>query len=159
MFSQHSGRVRHSHDWTYGEDAAMNLMNSRKPTALALAAAIAVGSVFVPGSYGTANAAPLSTNALALKEAAPSDVVDVRRWRRHRSGAAFAGLALGIIGAAIVAREYDRRHRRHYDNYYAPNYYHGGYAPHAYRHHYRHHYQHYHQEQAPTHFCHNCGVN
>lgn len=132
----------------------MNLMNSRKPIALSLAAAIAVGSGFVPGSYGTANAAPLSTNALALKEAAPSDVIDVRRWRRHRSGAAFAGVALGIIGGVIAARQYDRYHRRHY-GYYEPNYYYGGYAPRAYRHHYRHHYQ----EQAPTQFCHICGVN
>jgi len=131
----------------------MNVMTSRKPVAVGLAAAIAMGGMFMPGATGTANAAPLSTNALALKEAAPSDVIDVRRWRRHRSGAAFAGLALGIIGAAIVARQYDRRHRRHYDNYYAPNYYYGGgYAPqYHYRHHNHHHGHHHFHRHRGTH--------
>jgi hypothetical protein len=124
----------------------MNVMTSRKPVAIGLAAAIALGSVFVPGTTGTANAAPLSTNAQALKEAAPSDVIDVRRWRRHRSGAAIAGLALGIIGAAVLAREYDRRHRRHYDHYYGPSYSYG-YAP---RYHYRHHHYH-HRHHRGTH--------
>jgi hypothetical protein len=124
----------------------MNVMTSRKPVAIGLAAAIALGSAFVPGTSGTANAAPLSTNAQALKEAAPSEVIDVRRWRRHHSGAAVAGLALGIIGSAIIAREYDRRHRRHYESYYAPNYYYGGgYAPqYQYRHHHHHHRHHHH---------------
>ncbi len=123
----------------------MNVTTSRKPVAIGLAAALALGSVFVPGVTGTANAAPLSTNALALKEAAPSDVVDVRRWRRNH-GAAVAGLALGIIGSALIAREYDRRHRRHYESYYAPNYYYGGgYAP-QYR--YRHHQHHRHHNRG-----------
>lgn len=130
----------------------MHLVIRKKPIAIGLAAAIAAGSLFVPGVTGVAAAAPLSTNAQALKEAAPSDVIDVRRWRRNR-GAAIAGLALGVVGAAIVAREYDRRHRRHYGYYDYPHYY-GGPSPRS-----PHYYRYDRSYEHPTQFCHNCGVN
>jgi hypothetical protein len=127
----------------------MDSMIRKTPVAIALSAAIALGSF---GTSGVATAAPLATNAQALKEAAPSDVVDVRRWRRHR-GAAVAGLALGIIGAAIVAREYDRRHREYYGYYDHPQYYYGGRSRRS---------SYYYRDpssEAPTQFCHICGVN
>jgi hypothetical protein len=96
---------------------------TRKPIAVALAGAIALGGG-IAAMPGAASAAPLISNQLAVKEAAPSDVIDVRRWRRHR-GAAIAGLALGVIGAIIAHDAYRRHHRRHY--YYQPYGYY--YAP------------------------------
>ena len=90
----------------------------RKPLAIGVAAAISLGSIFSVGVSSPAVAAPVNSSTLALKEAAPDNVIDVhRRWRRHR-GAAVAGLALGIIGA-IIAREAYRDRRRHY-YYYDP---------------------------------------
>lgn len=90
----------------------------RKPIALGVAAAIALGSALSVGAPAPVAAAPVSTSTVAVKEAAPDDVINVhRRWRRH-SGAAFAGLALGVIGAIIAHEAYRKRHRRHY--HYAP---------------------------------------
>jgi hypothetical protein len=99
---------------------------TRKPIAIGLAAAIALGSGIASWTPSSASAAPLASNQLAVKEAAPDDVIDVRRWRRHHSGAAFAGLALGVIGAIIAHEAYRRHHRRHY--YYAPHGYYGYYG-------------------------------
>jgi hypothetical protein len=101
-------------------------MQTRKPIAIGLAVAIALGSGIASWTPSSANAAPLASNQLAVKEAAPDDVIDVRRWRRHRGGAAFAGLALGVIGAIIAHEAYRRHHRRHY--YYAPYGYYGYYG-------------------------------
>ena len=99
----------------------------KKSLAIGVAAALSLGGAFALGATAPTQAAPLSVNALALKEAAPENVTEVRRrWRRHRRGAAVAGLALGIIGAAVAAHQYDRyyrkRHRRHYRPY---GYYYG----------------------------------
>jgi lipid-binding SYLF domain-containing protein len=94
----------------------------KKPLAIGVAAAIALGSTFSIGASSPANAMPLGLNALAVKDAAQSDVIDVH-WRRHRRGAAFAGLALGVIGAIIAHDAYRRHHRRHYYGsygYYGP---------------------------------------
>jgi hypothetical protein len=99
----------------------------KKSLAIGVAAALSLGGAFALGATAPTHAAPLSVNALALKEAAPENVTEVRRrWRRHRRGAAVAGLALGIIGAAVAAQHYDRYHRRHYRrNYYRPYGYYG----------------------------------
>jgi hypothetical protein len=105
---------------------------SRKLIAIGLAAAITLGGGLAAGS---ASAAPLAGNQLAVKEAAPSDVVDVH-YRRHRNGAAFAALAIGVIGAVIAHQEY-KRYRRHHRYYYGP-YAYGPYPYYAYRRH--HHY-------------------
>lgn len=99
---------------------------TKRSLAIGVAAAISLGGAFALGATGPAQAAPLSVNAMALKEAAPENVVDVRRrWRRHRSGHAFAGLALGVIGAVIAHQAYrdSRRYRRHH--YYQPYGYYG----------------------------------
>ena len=102
---------------------------SRKSIAIGLATAITLGSGI---ATGTVSAASLAGNQLAVKEAASSDVVDVH-YRRHRNGAAFAALAVGVIGAAIAYHQY-KRYRRHHHH-------HHGYAhdPYAYRGHHHHH--------------------
>ncbi|MCC6946250.1 MAG: hypothetical protein IT539_00650 [Bradyrhizobiaceae bacterium] len=83
--------------------------------ALSLGGAIAATSMVPLGA--PAMAAPLSMNAAALTEAAPSDVIEVRRRHRHRSGAIVAGLALGVIGSIIAHEAYRRHYRRHYYPY------------------------------------------
>lgn len=105
-------------------NTAYQSRTARKPLALGLAAAIALGGAFVPGMSSPAAAAPLSMNHLALKEAVPDNTIEVGR-RGRRAAAAFAGLALGIIGAAVAAHAYDRHHRRHhrYHRAYHPYYY------------------------------------
>jgi len=109
--------------------ASMN-MKAHKPLALGVAAAIALGGAFALGATAPAGAAPISVSQSAVKEAVPDNVIDVRRrYRGHRGGHAVAGLALGIIGAAIAAHQYDRYHRRQYQHqYYQPHYY----QPHHY---------------------------
>ena len=109
------------------------IINSKKWIALGVAATIAASSAVVTG---TASAAPLAGNQLAVKEAVASDVVDVH-YRRHRNGAAFAALALGVVGAVIAHQEYKRYRKRHHYYapyaygpypYYAPRSYHYGYG-------------------------------
>ena len=128
---------------------------SRKSIAIGLAAAITLGSGVAARS---ANAAPLAGNQLAVKEAASSDVVDVH-YRRHRSGTAFAALAVGVIGAVIAHQEYKRYRKRHYyyDGPYAYRsypYYARPYAHRGYRHHDDG--RRFEPHKAPN--CHLCGV-
>lgn len=97
----------------------------KKSIALSAASIIALGGAFALSATNPASAAPIGLNALALTEAAPSNVVDVRKrrgrsfrghrgfrghraWRghRHHGGHAIAGLALGIIGAGIASSYY-----------------------------------------------------
>jgi len=115
---------------------------SQKPIATGLVVAIALGATLAPGVNGTANAAPLSINSPALKEAVPDNVIDVRRYRGYGwgGGAAVAGLALGFMGAAIAARQYDRYYGYGpgygYGPYYGTPYYSSGYygyRPYRYR--------------------------
>jgi hypothetical protein len=114
------------------------MMLFNKPIAAGLTAAIALGAALAPG--GTANAAPLSASSQAVKNAAPSDVIDVRRYRGYGwgGGAAVAGLALGIMGAAIAARRYDYGPYYGYGPYYAGAYPYGYYPYRPYRYRYRH---------------------
>jgi hypothetical protein len=91
---------------------------TKKAIAIGLAAAITLGG----GLVARASAAPLAGSQLAVKEAVSSDVIDVRH-RRYRHGAAFAALAIGVIGAVIAHQEYKRYRKRHH--------YHG--YPYAYR--------------------------
>ena len=108
---------------------------SRKSIAIGLAAAMTLGSGVAAGS---ASATPLAGNQLAMKEAASSDVIDVH-YRRHRNGAAFAALAIGVIGAVIAHQEYKRYRKRH-RYYYNDGPY--GYYGHPYYAHRRHHHHH-----------------
>lgn len=106
---------------------------------MGVAAAIALSGAFALGTTAPASAAPLSISQTAVKEAAPDNVIDVRRRHRHYGGHAVAGLALGIIGAAIAHRHYKRHHRRHY--HYYPHYgYHHHHHHRWHRHHHHHHY-------------------
>jgi hypothetical protein len=98
--------------------------NARKPVAIGIAAAIALSGAFALGTTAPASAAPFSVSQAAVKEAAPENVIDVRRRHRHwHGGHAVAGLALGIIGAAIAHKAYRRHHRHHYHPYYYGGYY------------------------------------
>jgi hypothetical protein len=108
-----------------GEGPSMSTMTKRS-LAIGVAATIALGGAFALGATSPVQAAPLSVNAIALKDAAPANVIDVRRRsRRHYGGHAIAGLALGVIGAVIAHQAYKdhRRHRRHH--YYQPYGYYG----------------------------------
>ena len=102
----------------------MSTMTNRS-LAIGVAAAISLGGAFALGATSPAQAAPLSVNALALKEAAPENVIDVHRRSRRYGGHAFAGLALGVIGAVIAHQAYkdSRRYRRRH--YYQPYGYYG----------------------------------
>ena len=102
----------------------MNTTN--RSLAIGVAAAISLGSAFAIGAANPSQAAPLSVNALALKEAAPENVIDVHR-RRYRGSHAFAGLALGVIGAVIAHKAYkdSRRYRRHHYYHRPYGYYYG----------------------------------
>lgn len=115
---------------------------SRKSIAIGLAAAITLGS---GAAVGSAIAAPLAANQLAVKDAASSDVVDVH-YRRHRNGAAFAALAIGVIGAVIAHREYKRYRKRHH--YYDYPYANGSYPYYAYPRGYG---RYHHQQPLPQH--------
>jgi len=98
---------------------------TQKSLALGLVGAVTLGGTFAPAVTGTANAAPLSSTPLAVKEALASDVINVRRWRGYGygGGAVFAGVALGVLGAAIASRSYYRPYYGGYGPYY------GGYGP------------------------------
>jgi hypothetical protein len=98
---------------------------ARRPVAVAVAAAIALSGAFALGSTASVNAAPFSVSQAAVKEAAPDNVTNVHRRHRHYGGHAVAGLALGIIGAAIAHKAYKRHYRHHHYGYH-PHYY-GGY--------------------------------
>lgn len=97
----------------------------RNRTKLPVAFAMAGTLVFAAPT----GAAPISAGGAALKAAAPSDVVDVR----HRGGGAIVGgLALGLIGGALIAGAasgypYYGYRAPYYGYGYAPAYY--GYAP------------------------------
>lgn len=73
-------------------------------------------------------AVPVMSSTATVKAAMPDQITDVRYRRYHRGyggGAAFAGLAFGLIGSAIAASQY----RQSY-GYYGQPYYYG--SPYAY---------------------------
>jgi hypothetical protein len=94
---------------------------TNKPLAVGVAAVFAIAGALALGASAPAQSAPMFGNPLAVKEAAPSQVEEVRRrrWRRH-SGHFFAGLALGAIGAHVFHHgyAYHRKPRRHRHIYY-----------------------------------------
>jgi len=86
----------------------------RKYISCAMAAMLVAAATLSAVKTSTASIFPVDT--VTSKAAAPQDVVHVR----HGGGALFAGLALGLIGAAIA------------DSYYRPHYY-PSYYPYYYR--------------------------
>jgi hypothetical protein len=107
-----------------GEESIMSTMRNRS-LAMAVAAVVSLGGAFALCATSPSQAAPLSVNALALKEATPDHVVDVRRRGRHYGGHAFAGLALGVIGAVIAHQAYKDSRRYHRRHHYQPYGYYG----------------------------------
>jgi hypothetical protein len=91
----------------------------RKYVSYSMAAILAVAATLSAVKTSTAGAVPVDT--VTARVAAPQDIVEVR----HNGGALFAGVALGLIGAAIVGSQY--RHHYYYgypayDPYYYPPY-------------------------------------
>jgi hypothetical protein len=82
-----------------------------------MAAIFVVAATLSAVKTSTAGVIPVDT--VTAKAAAQQDIVEVR----HNGGALFAGVALGLIGAAIVGSQY-RRHYYYpsYDPYYYPPY-------------------------------------
>ena len=79
-------------------------------------AALGSAGVLLVGATALSSAAPVFTNAAALKSSAASNVVDVRA---RRGAAVAAGIAAGaMIGAAIATRPYYG-----YYGYYDPGFY------------------------------------
>ncbi len=65
---------------------------------------LATAGMFALGAVAPTGAAPITAGSAALKDAVPSDVVDVR-WRGHgwHGGGIAAGIGLGLIGGALIA--------------------------------------------------------
>jgi len=87
----------------------------RKYISCSMAAILAVAATLSAVKTSTAGVIPVDT--VTAKAAAPQDIVEVS----HRGGALFAGVALGLIGAAIVGSQY-RPHYYYYPSY-SPYYY------------------------------------
>jgi hypothetical protein len=79
------------------------------------AAAIGTAAAIAISVANVAVAAPLGSGQLALKEAAPADVIDVG-WRGRRNTA----IALGVLGGLALGGALAHPH------YYGPSY---GYSP------------------------------
>jgi hypothetical protein len=80
-----------------------NKLRSRT-IAIAAASCLAVAGALALGTSPAA-AAPISTNAIAVNDAAPGNVIDVRRRGRHHGHwgkYAAAGFALGFLGGAFA---------------------------------------------------------
>jgi hypothetical protein len=73
----------------------------------------------IPLSANSAVAAPLSAARLTVPGESLSDVIQVR-WRGRRAGAAFAGAAIGIIGAIIASQARPRYYYDYGAYYYGP---------------------------------------
>jgi hypothetical protein len=86
----------------------------RKYTSCSMAAILVVATTLSAVKTSTAGVVPVDT--VTATAAAQQDIVEVR----HNGGALFAGVALGLIGAAIVGSQY--RHHYYYPSYY-PYYY------------------------------------
>jgi hypothetical protein len=91
--------------------------------------ALGIAATVMAGAMNPVSAAPLAASSTAVKEAVPSDVTEVRRWRgRH-----FAGALLGLGALALIYEGSRRHHRHHYHGGYYP-YYGYGYGPGCIRH-------------------------
>jgi hypothetical protein len=104
---------------------------TKSPLVLAMAGTLAFT---VPAA-----SAPISAGGAALKAAAPSDVIDVRYRHGWGGGAVIGGLALGLIGGALIAGAsrpyYGYGYGYGYPSYgygYAPAYYGYGYPSYGY---------------------------
>jgi hypothetical protein len=96
----------------------------RKYISCSTAAILVVAATLSAVKTSTAGVFPVDT--VTARAAVPQDVVDVS----HRGGALFAGLTLGLLGAAIAGSYY----RPHY--YYYPSYYPYYYPPQPYPYYY-----------------------
>src|SRR5258708_945955 len=102
-----------SRAFTFRGETPRSEATMRKYNSCAMAAMLAITATLSAVKTSTAGIFPVDT--VTLKAAAPHDVVDVH----HDGGAIFAGVALGLLGAAIVGNSY----------YYGPRYYYPSYYP------------------------------
>src|ERR1700730_8924463 len=93
---------------------------------LSLAAAVAIGTAAALSHVSQSNAGPIPLAMAAVKTAVPEDAIEVR----NRGGAIFAGLALGLIGAAIAGNGYYGGYYPAYPYYSYPYSY--SYSPYPY---------------------------
>jgi hypothetical protein len=110
-----------------GRTMSNTINTACKPVAMGVAAVIALSGAFTVGTTASVSAAPLSIGQTVVRDAVPDNVTNVHRRHRHYGGHAVAGLALGIIGAAIAHKAYKRYHRHHHyyggGPYYSYGYY------------------------------------
>jgi hypothetical protein len=92
-----------------------------------IACAIGIAAGTTIGSVGISTAGPLPVDP-AIRTAAATNTVDVRYY--GYGGGLFAGLAIGMIGAAVASQYYYPPYYSYPGAYYYPRYY--GYYPRAY---------------------------
>jgi hypothetical protein len=101
----------------------MNKETMKRAVVIAIAGAVALGAVT------TASAAPVLSSTIAVNNAVPSSVIDVRYYRhRHYRNYYGPGVALGALGAAAAVVGGVTYGNGYYGNrgYYGPGYYGGG---------------------------------
>lgn len=76
------------------------------------AIALGVASVVALGTAAPGIAGPVPSNTAALKNAVPTDVIEVRKRRWRRS--AFPALVLGMFGAIAAAAAAEAYRERYY---------------------------------------------
>jgi hypothetical protein len=95
----------------------MNKQTMKHAVVIAIAGAVALGAVT------TASAAPVLSSTIAVNNAVPSSVIDVRYYRGHHYRHYGPGVALGAVGAAAAIAGAAAYGNGYYDN---RNYYGGG---------------------------------
>ena len=86
----------------------------RRYISCSMAAILGVAATLSAANTSTAGVLPV--DAVTAKAAASQNIVEVR----HHGGALFAGVALGLLGAAVADSYY--RHHYYYHPYYYPPY-------------------------------------
>jgi hypothetical protein len=99
------------------EDTIMNKQTMKRAIVIAIAGAVALGAVT------TVSAAPVLSSMIAVNNAVPSSVIDVRYYRGHHYRHYGPGVALGAVGAAAAIAGAAAYGNGYYDN---RNYYGGG---------------------------------
>jgi len=100
----------------------MNKETTKRAVVIAIAGAVALGAVT------TVSAAPVLSSTIAVNNAVPSSVIDVRYYRGHHYRHYGPGVALGAVGAAAAIAGAAAYGNGYYGDrgYYGQGYYGGG---------------------------------